>query len=116
MQSLVHRQFASQPRPAPPCVAVATLTQDTFHGTLKLWPLVTTVGIELQQEWIHAEQCCHHQNATFAILDVGRMHDGMQKQTQRVYKEMALLTFDLLASVVAMGIDAAPPFSALLTL
>jgi hypothetical protein len=26
------------------------LPQDTFHGTLKLWPLVTTVGIELQQE------------------------------------------------------------------
>ncbi len=44
------------------------------------------------------------------------MHDGVEKQALCVYKEMAFLAFDLLASVEAMGIDPRPPFSALLTL
>jgi hypothetical protein len=33
------------------------------------------------------------------------MHDGVQQQALGVYKEMALLAFDLLASVKAGGID-----------
>ncbi len=44
------------------------------------------------------------------------MDDGVQDQTLRVYQEMAFLAFDLFASVEAVGIDAAPPFSALFTL
>src|SRR5262249_35604536 len=42
--------------------------------------------------------------------------DGVQQQTQRVYENMALLALDLFARVIAMRIDAAPPFSALFTL
>ena len=37
------------------------------------------------------------------------MNDGVQHQTLRIYQEMALLAFDLLASVEAVGIDAALP-------
>jgi hypothetical protein len=44
------------------------------------------------------------------------MHDGMEQQTQRIYQYMALLALDLLARIVAMRIDAGPPFSALFTL
>jgi hypothetical protein len=44
------------------------------------------------------------------------MDHGMEDQALCVYKEMALLAFDLFASVEAVGIDAAPPFSALFTL
>ena len=44
------------------------------------------------------------------------MNDGVQQQTQRVYENMALLALDLFARVIAMRIDAAPPFSALFTL
>jgi hypothetical protein len=40
----------------------------------------------------------------------------MQQQTQRVYENMALLALDFLARIVAMRIDARPPFSALFTL
>src|SRR5258706_9344657 len=36
--------------------------------------------------------------------------------TQRIYQNMALLTLDLLARIIAMRIDAGPPFSALFTL
>jgi hypothetical protein len=39
-----------------------------------------------------------------------------QGQSQRIYKEMALLALDLFARIIAMRIDAGPPFSALLTL
>jgi hypothetical protein len=44
------------------------------------------------------------------------MDDGMEQQTQRVFENMALLALDLLARIVAMRIDAGPPFSALFTL
>src|SRR6266853_6905148 len=40
----------------------------------------------------------------------------VQQQTQRVYENMALLPLDLFARVIAMRIDAGPPFSALFTL
>jgi hypothetical protein len=56
------------------------------------------------------------QDAAVAILDVGGMDDGVQQQTQRVYENVALLAFDLLARIIAMRIDAGPPFSALFTL
>jgi hypothetical protein len=44
-----------------------------------------------------------------AILDVGRMNDRVQQQTQRVYQNVALLALDLLARIIAMRIDAGPP-------
>jgi len=55
-------------------------------------------------------------DAAFAILDVGGMDDGVQQQTQRVYENVALFALDLLARIIAMRIDAGPPFSALFTL
>ncbi len=44
------------------------------------------------------------------------MNDRVEQQAQRVYENMALLALDLFARVVAMPIDAGPPFSALFTL
>jgi hypothetical protein len=40
----------------------------------------------------------------------------MEQQTQRIYQDMALLALDLFARIIAMRIDAGPPFSALFTL
>ena len=40
----------------------------------------------------------------------------MDQQTQRIYQDVTLLALDLFARIIAMWIDAAPPFSALLTL
>jgi hypothetical protein len=37
------------------------------------------------------------------------MNDGVEQQTKRVYKDMALLALDLLARVIAMRIDVRPP-------
>ena len=92
------------------------LRQDLRQGLLKVWPLVATIGKELFQERVHPEKGRKKQDAAIAILDIGRMNDGVQQQTQRVYENMALLPLDLFARVIAMRIDAAPPFSALFTL
>jgi len=77
---------------------------------------ITGIGKELLQERVHSEQSAKQQDAAVAVLDVRSMNLGMQQQTQRVYQDMALLALDLLARIVAMRIDAGPPFSALFTL
>jgi hypothetical protein len=86
------------------------------RGVLELRPLITAIGIELAQEREPAEQAAQQQRPAVTILNVGRMNDGMQQQTLRVYQDMALLALDLLARVIPVRIDRGPPFSALLTL
>jgi hypothetical protein len=70
----------------------------------------------LQQEGLEAEQRTHQQHATIAVLHVGGVDDGLHQQALGVDQDVPLLAFDLLARVVARGVDAGPPFSALLTL
>jgi hypothetical protein len=63
-----------------------------------------------------SEQGRRKQDAAIAILDIHRMNDGVQQQTQRIYENVALLSLNLFARVIAMRIDAGPSFSALFTL
>ena len=79
-------------------------------------PLVSAVGKEFLQKRKAAEQGSGDQNAAIAVPDIGWMHDGVQQQAYRAGKDVALLTFDLLARIVARRIDAGPPFSAPFTL
>jgi hypothetical protein len=44
------------------------------------------------------------------------MDDGLEQQALGVDQDMTLLAPDLLATVIARRVNAAPPFSALLTL
>jgi hypothetical protein len=83
---------------------------------LKTGGLVAGVGIELQEKRIQAKQGGHHQDPAIAILNVCGMHQGVQQKALGVYENMALLTLDLLARIIAVRIDPRPPFSALLTL
>jgi hypothetical protein len=92
------------------------MAQHALDSGLELWPLIAAVSVKLQQEWIQTEQGRHHQDTTVSVLNIGRMYDGVHQQALSIYKDMALLAFDLLASVKAMGIDPSPPFSALFTL
>ncbi len=92
------------------------LSADLFESIPKYWSLVSAVGVEFQQERIHAKKRGHDQNATVAILNIRRMHDRMQEEPKSIYENMALLAFDLLAGVVPVRINPGPPFSALLTL
>ena len=90
--------------------------QDFRQGLVKCRPLIGRVGKELLQERIHPEQGGKQQDAAVAVLDIGGMNDGVEQQTQRIYENVALLALDLLARIIAMRIDAGPPFSALFTL
>ncbi len=56
------------------------LPEDFANGGLKDRPLIAAVGIELQQEWMQAKQCGHHQHPAVTILDVRRMHEGVEQQ------------------------------------
>ena len=90
--------------------------QDARERLVKFWPLIGSVGKHLLQEWIHPKQGRKEHDAAVAILDIGGMHDGVEQQAQRIYENVALLALDLFARVIAMRVDARPPFSALFTL
>jgi hypothetical protein len=78
---------------------------------------IACIGEDAHDEWeqrsraLVEDECC-----TVAILDIGRMNGAAQQQTERIYENMPLLALNLLSGIVAMRIDAAPPFSALFTL
>ena len=67
-------------------------------------------GKQRPRAWVENE------SGAVAILDIGGMYRGAQQQAERIYENVALLALDLLSRIVAMRIDARPPFSALLTL
>ena len=90
--------------------------QDFRKSVCKLWPLVAAVSKELLQEGEHAEQGRQQQHAAVAVLNVLWMNDRVKQETYRIDKDVPFLAIDLLARVVTVGIDAGPPFSALLTL
>jgi hypothetical protein len=92
------------------------LRQESRKRLLEFRSLIAAVGKQLLQKRIHPEQSGKQQDAAVAILDIGGVNDGVEQQTQRIYENMALLAFDLLARIIAMRIDTGPPFSALLTL
>jgi len=82
----------------------------------KFRPLISAVDEQRLQKWKRSEQRRHDEDAAIAILDVGRMNDGVEQQAYCVDKNVPLLALDLLARIVAVRINARPPFSALFTL
>jgi hypothetical protein len=90
--------------------------QHACQAIAELRSLIGSVGKESFQERMQPEHRGEQHDAAVAILDVGGMDDGVQQQTQRVYENVALLALDLLTRIIAMRIDAGPPFSALFTL
>ena len=51
------------------------------HSIGKLRSLVTSISKQLGQERIHPEQRGQQQHAAIAVLDIRRMHDGVQQQS-----------------------------------
>src|SRR6266404_1147135 len=82
----------------------------------KFRPFISAVDEQRLQKWKHAEQCRHDESAAIAILDIGRMNNGVEQQAYCVDKNVPLLALDLLARIVPVRINARPPFSALFTL
>jgi hypothetical protein len=90
--------------------------QDFGERVRKKQPLIGAVGKQLLDEWKQTFHRGKQRDAAIAILNAGGMNDGMKQQTHRVYENMALLALDLFARIIAMRINAGPPFSALFTL
>jgi len=82
----------------------------------KFWSLIPAIDEQLLQKGKHPKQCRHDESAAIAILDIGRMNNGVEQQAYCVDKNVPLLALDLLARIVPMRINARPPFSALFTL
>jgi hypothetical protein len=60
--------------------------------------LISAIGEELFQEGKHPEPGRENEHASVTVLNIGRMHDRMKQQAQRVYENMPLLALDLSAS------------------
>ena len=75
------------------------------HSAAEDRALIAAIGVELQQEWIHAEHGRYDQRATIAILNVSGVHDGVDQQALRVDENVPLLALDLLSRVVTRLID-----------
>ena len=73
-------------------------------------PLIAAIGVEFQQERIHAEHGRDDQRAAITILNVGGVHDGVDQQALRVDKNVPLLALDVLSRVVTRQINRGPPF------
>ena len=85
-------------------VAHVSCPLDQFSG-------VSPIGPNPFQSGELPNQVGQHQLGPVAVLDIGRMHHDHQKQAQRVYNDVPLAAFDLLAGIVA----ACPPFSTVFT-
>lgn len=92
------------------------MRQGFLLGRAKLRSLIASIGEEFAQERIQTEQGRENQDPTVAILNVGGMNHRMKQEAYGVDEDVTLLAFDLLARIVAARVDAAPPFSAPLTL
>ena len=82
----------------------------------KFWSFISAIDEQLLQKREYPEQCRHDESASIAILDIGRMNNGVEQQAYCVDKNVPLLALDLLARIVPVRINARPPFSALFTL
>jgi hypothetical protein len=74
-----------------------------------LGTLVGAIGEQFLKKWKFPEQRAQDEKAAIAILNVRAMNDGVKQQAQSIDKNMPPFSFDLLAGVIAMGIDMAPP-------
>ena len=90
--------------------------QDFRERLMEFRPLVAAIGKQLFQERIESEQSGKKQDATVAVLDIGRVNDHVEQETHRVYEKMALLALDFLTRIIAVWVNARPPYSALFTL
>ena len=89
----------------------------TGDGLGQLRAAIGTVGKDCLREGKQpAGALIKYQHGAIAILYRGRMDHRREHQTKGIDQQMALLTFDLFARIVARRVDREPPFSVLFTL
>lgn len=93
-----------------------TAARALFQASLEFLALIFSVGKKPQEERKKPEQGCHDNHTAVTVLDISGVNKGMHQQALGVDENVPFLAFDLLSRIVAMRIDATPPFSALFTL
>src|SRR5258707_998064 len=58
----------------------AEMRQNLCNPFRKFRSLIATVDEQRLQKGKHTEQCRHDENASIAILNVGRMNDGVEQE------------------------------------
>ena len=77
------------------------MRQNFLTGLFENGTLVSAIGKEFLQKRKPAEQGSKDQNAAIPVLETGRMDHGVKQQPYRVDKDVALLSLDFLARVIA---------------
>jgi hypothetical protein len=90
--------------------------QRLFLRVAKLLSLIAAVGEQFSKKRKFSKQGPQNETAAVAVLNVGGMDDRVQQQTYGVNENMPFLALDLLARIIAVRINAAPPFSPAFTL
>src|SRR5688500_6278985 len=86
-------------------------------GGVQACPLVVAIGEDaLDVREAAAGAPIEDQLGAIAILHIGRMHNNVQEETERVDEDVPLAALDLLARVIARRIERGPPFCAPLAL
>ncbi len=87
------------------------------QGSRQLRSPIAGVGEDALDEGEQAPRAAVEDQArAVAVLDVGRMNDDVQQETERVDKNVPFAALDLLARVIPRRIDRGPPFCAPLAL
>jgi len=79
-------------------------------------PLVATISVDALDEGEGAASLSQHDSGAVTVLNIGGMNDHVQEEAKGIDEDVALAPFDLLACVVARGIERGPPFTAPLAL
>ncbi len=75
-----------------------------------LWPLIAGIGEDALDEGEGAARLAQNLAHAVAVLNVGRMHDNAQQQTEGVDEDVALAARDLLARIEALRVKRRAPF------
>jgi hypothetical protein len=103
------RAFGAADDVQPPSAAAPCCT----GGTRTLVPGISEDGEDEGEQ--RPRSAVEHQSRAVAVLQVGRVHDDRQQQSERVDEDVVLDPFDLLARIEPDRVDRRPPFSAALT-
>jgi len=72
-------------------------------------PLVAAISIDALDEGEGAAGLPQHDSGAVTVLNIGGMNDHVQEEAKGIDEDVALAPFDLLARVVARGVERGPP-------
>ena len=86
-------------------------TAGAGSGVRGAWALIAGIGEDALDEGEEAAGApIENQSRPVAVLNVGRMDDDVQQETERINQDMALAPGDLLARIKPLWVKRGAPF------